>query len=152
MKAREATKEYRLSEWARILQDRKESRVNIRAYCKGAGIPEHQYYYWQRKLREAACEGLATTHPDSKGIAPLGFVEVKTPVRCSLHCHRHRPTAAKGNAYGLGARSDTSIKACHRLCCRGGRFILSTGDQCGRDTHDENIFALIQTARSYGRY
>ena len=35
---------------------------------------------------------------------------------------------------------------------RGGRFILSTGDQCGRDTPDENLFAMIETARTYGRY
>jgi len=34
----------------------------------------------------------------------------------------------------------------------GGGFILSTGDQCGRDTPDENILAMIQTARTYGRY
>ena len=34
----------------------------------------------------------------------------------------------------------------------GGRFILSTGDQCGRDTPDENLHAMIETARSYGRY
>jgi len=34
----------------------------------------------------------------------------------------------------------------------GGRFILSTGDQCGRDTPDENIRALVETARTYGRY
>jgi uroporphyrinogen decarboxylase len=34
----------------------------------------------------------------------------------------------------------------------GGKFILSTGDQCGRDTPDENIFAMIETAREYGSY
>lgn len=34
----------------------------------------------------------------------------------------------------------------------GGRFILSTGDQCGRDTPDENLFAMIETARTYGKY
>jgi len=84
MKTREATKGYRLSEWASILQERKESRLNIRDYCNVAGIPEHQYYYWQKKLREAACEGISTTHPDSKGIAPLGFVEVKTPLQSVL--------------------------------------------------------------------
>jgi len=33
-----------------------------------------------------------------------------------------------------------------------GGFILSTGDQCGRDTPDENIFQLIQVARTYGKY
>lgn len=34
----------------------------------------------------------------------------------------------------------------------GGRFILATGDQCGRDTPDENLRAMIDTARTYGRY
>jgi len=33
-----------------------------------------------------------------------------------------------------------------------GGFILSTGDQCGRDTPDENLQAMIETARSYGKY
>ncbi|MCL2879556.1 MAG: hypothetical protein FWF29_04855 [Treponema sp.] len=34
----------------------------------------------------------------------------------------------------------------------GGGFLLSTGDQCGRDTPPENIFALVETARTYGKY
>ena len=34
---------------------------------------------------------------------------------------------------------------------RGG-FLLSTGDQCGRDTPDENIFKLVEVARTYGKY
>ena len=34
----------------------------------------------------------------------------------------------------------------------GGGFILMTGDQCGRDTPYENIFAMVETARSYGKY
>lgn len=34
----------------------------------------------------------------------------------------------------------------------GGRFMLSTGDQCGRDTPDENLHALVRVARTYGRY
>ena len=34
----------------------------------------------------------------------------------------------------------------------GGGFILSTGDQLGRDTPDGNIFAMVNTAKTYGRY
>lgn len=34
----------------------------------------------------------------------------------------------------------------------GGRFVLSTGDQCGRDTPDENIRTMVETARTYGKY
>ena len=35
---------------------------------------------------------------------------------------------------------------------KGGGFILSTGDQCGRDTPDENIRAMVEMARAYGKY
>ena len=34
----------------------------------------------------------------------------------------------------------------------GGGFILSTGDQCGRDTPEKNIFKMIEVARTYGKY
>jgi uroporphyrinogen decarboxylase len=34
----------------------------------------------------------------------------------------------------------------------GGGFVLSTGDQCGRDTPHENIFKLVEVCEKYGRY
>jgi len=34
----------------------------------------------------------------------------------------------------------------------GGGFLLSTGDQLGRDTPDENIFKLVEVAKTYGKY
>jgi len=37
-------------------------------------------------------------------------------------------------------------------CAPGGGFVLSTGDQCGRDTPDANLFALVEVAQTYGRY
>jgi uroporphyrinogen decarboxylase len=37
-------------------------------------------------------------------------------------------------------------------CAAGGGFVLSTGDQCGRDTPDANIFKLVEVAQTYGRY
>jgi uroporphyrinogen decarboxylase len=33
-----------------------------------------------------------------------------------------------------------------------GGFVLSTGDQCGRDTPFENIFTLVETTKEYGVY
>lgn len=56
MNTREIATEYRLGHWAQITKERVESGQSIRAYCQGAGIHENVYYYWQRKLREAACE------------------------------------------------------------------------------------------------
>jgi len=43
-------------------------------------------------------------------------------------------------------------KKCIDDAAEGGGFILSTGDQCGRDTPDENIFKLVEVARTYGKY
>lgn len=37
-------------------------------------------------------------------------------------------------------------------CAAGGGFVLSTGDQCGRDTPDANLFKLVEVAQTYGRY
>jgi uroporphyrinogen decarboxylase len=34
----------------------------------------------------------------------------------------------------------------------GGGFILSTGDQCGRDTPDANLFKLVEVSKTYGWY
>ncbi|RPI84854.1 MAG: hypothetical protein EHM41_12300 [Chloroflexi bacterium] len=35
-------------------------------------------------------------------------------------------------------------------CAVGGGFVLSTGDQCGRDTPDLNLFKLVEVAKTYG--
>lgn len=43
-------------------------------------------------------------------------------------------------------------KWCIDVAAEGGGFILSTGDQCGRDTPDENIMAMIEAAKTYGVY
>jgi uroporphyrinogen decarboxylase len=33
-----------------------------------------------------------------------------------------------------------------------GGFLLSTGDQLGRDTPEENIFKMVEVAKTYGKY
>jgi uroporphyrinogen decarboxylase len=43
-------------------------------------------------------------------------------------------------------------RRCIDVAGEGGGFVLSTGDQCGRDTPDENIFAMIEVAREHGVY
>ena len=65
----------------------------------------------------------------------------------------------KGNIHTTKVMIDGSVqyvvKACKKAiddASEGGKFILSTGDQCVRDTPDENILAMIETARTYGRY
>ena len=54
----------------------------------------------------------------------------------------------------LGTQTDVerAARAAIDAAAAGGGFILSTGDQCGRDTPEANIFKLIEVARTYGRY
>jgi uroporphyrinogen decarboxylase len=54
----------------------------------------------------------------------------------------------RGTADDVVRESRAAIDA----AAAGGRFVLSTGDQCGRDTPDENLLAMVETARTYGRY
>lgn len=53
-----------------------------------------------------------------------------------------------------GTPEEVRTAARQALCDagQGGGFILSTGDQCPRETPDENLFALVETGKAYGRY
>ena len=84
MDTREFANEYRLSHWAGIIKEQKESGLSAKAYCTNSGIRENQFYYWQKKLREAACEGLMKEQGASTCLTPPGFIEVKPPLRSAL--------------------------------------------------------------------
>jgi uroporphyrinogen decarboxylase len=54
----------------------------------------------------------------------------------------------------LGSVEDVrreSLKAI-RAAGEGGGFILSTGDQCGRDTPDENLREMVRAVEEFGAY
>jgi uroporphyrinogen decarboxylase len=53
-----------------------------------------------------------------------------------------------------GSPSDVEAAARKAIDAAGseGGFLLSTGDQCGRDTPEENLFRLVETAKTYGTY
>jgi len=53
---REIAGEYRLTHWARIMQERVQSGMSIKAFCKHIGICGNTYFYWQRRVRAAAAE------------------------------------------------------------------------------------------------
>jgi hypothetical protein len=59
------------------MQERQESGLSIRAFCEKAGFHENIYFYWQRKLREAACVELSKNQSATTGLATTGFAEVK---------------------------------------------------------------------------
>ena len=58
---KELTSEYRMAHWAGIIKERAESGLTVKAYCETAGVHPNSYFYWQRKLREAACAKMSET-------------------------------------------------------------------------------------------
>ena len=53
-----------------------------------------------------------------------------------------------------GSTEDVRREALKAILAAGqnGGFVLSTGDQCGRDTPFENIFEIVKVAKEFGAY
>ena len=56
MDTRLATRQIRMAQWTEIIRDRNESGLSIREYCSRNEINRNAYFYWLRKIREAAIE------------------------------------------------------------------------------------------------
>ena len=50
------TKQIRIKEWSMIFKDRIESGMRVDDFCKSRGISRDAYYYWLRKVKDAAIE------------------------------------------------------------------------------------------------
>ena len=76
---REIAKEYRLSHWARIMRERNESGLSIKAFCAQSGIGANVFFYWQRKLREAAAQEMLAVEASGadtpNALVPRGWAE-----------------------------------------------------------------------------
>jgi len=80
MNTREIAAEYRLTHWAQIMQERMTSGKSIKEFCKSAGFHENVYYYWQRRLREAAVNQEIMAIPAieaPKVVSPEGWAELR---------------------------------------------------------------------------
>lgn len=64
------TKNYRIQQWAEIIQDRVHSGMPVDEYCETHNITHHQYYYWLKKVREAAIASVSDQSPSGT------FVEI----------------------------------------------------------------------------
>ena len=72
MNTRYIAKEYRMAHWAKIITEQKESGITVREYCDKSGLHENSYYYWQKKLRAAAIDELATaTDEQTHELVPI---------------------------------------------------------------------------------
>ncbi len=127
----------------------------ISALAKRAGIPTHIHSCGpETALVEMTAEETDVTVIDPLEIPPMGDCDLR-----SLKRRFGSKLVLKGNLHTTDVMLRGSVQDVQDAAKRaiddgadGGGFILSTGDQCGRDTPEENIFALIETAKTYGRY
>lgn len=76
---REIAKEYRLTHWSKLMQERIQSGQSIRSYCRQNGICTNTYFYWQRRLRTTACEQLSNNRVINAraNLPSVSFAEIK---------------------------------------------------------------------------
>jgi uroporphyrinogen decarboxylase len=119
------------------------------------GIPTHVHSCGpEKELVKMAAEETQLTIVDPLEIPPMGDCDLaelkrlygsKITLKGNLHTTQ---VMLRGSVDDVVAASKQAIDDAGA----GGGFVLSTGDQCGRDTPDENIRAMVETARTYGRY
>lgn len=74
---REIASEYRLTHWAQVMQERVQSGLTIKAYCKQMGICGNTYFYWQRKVRTVAAAELGLSVCDEARPPQVSFSAVR---------------------------------------------------------------------------
>ncbi|HSL30992.1 MAG TPA: uroporphyrinogen decarboxylase family protein [Anaerolineales bacterium] len=123
--------------------------------CKRYGVFSHLHVCGRsRKVVEMVCEETEVDVMEPLEEPPGGDVDI-----AEIKKRYGKKICLKGNIntfeFMLRATPEQVKEKAKRLiddCAADGGFILSTGDQCGRDTPDANIFKLVEVARTYGKY
>jgi putative transposase len=111
MDTQKVATEYRLSQWAQVIQARLDSGQNIEDFCQAAGISKNAYFYWQRKLREVACTELAKTE-EPRNIVPSGWVQLKPePAQ-----HTKEGLVIEINGCHVTVNADTDPELLKKIC------------------------------------
>jgi uroporphyrinogen decarboxylase len=123
--------------------------------CKEAGIPSHLHVCGRSRgllgivANETNVDAMEPLEPSPGGDCDLGEVKATYGDRLALKGNVNTfDVLLRATPEEVGAAARTCIEQ----AAEGGGFILATGDQCARDTPDENIFALVEAAEKYGKY
>lgn len=108
MNTKLATTQIRLNEWASVIKDCKASGLKVDDYCQQHNLSRDAYYYWLRKVKEAA-------------LKQAGFVELPTTEVDSIHSVGTVNNAfstqmtIKAGGLELGINSETPSELIHRV-------------------------------------
>ena len=77
MDTKQVARQYRLKKWSALITERQTSCLNVHAFCKERNIKENIYYYWLKRIREAACKSMPIV--SAPVFAPVTLSEEKIP-------------------------------------------------------------------------
>jgi hypothetical protein len=73
LNSREVAYKYRLSQWTSIIRECRSSGQTIAVWCEEHKVKRNSYYYWLKRVRDAACEALPDLNADNNVIVPVNF-------------------------------------------------------------------------------
>jgi len=128
---------------------------DITRICKEEGIPSQIHCCGPERELVALC----ARETDLSSINPL---EVPPMGNCDLAALKRdfgSTLSLMGNLHTTDVILRGSVADVRREGLKairdagdGGGFVLSTGDQCGRDTPDANIFEMVNVVKEFGTY
>jgi len=71
--------QYRLERWTKLIQECQSSGMRVDDWCEANGVTHHAYYYWLRKIRQAACHNLPAVEKQ-KELTAFKRLEVQAPI------------------------------------------------------------------------
>ena len=95
-----AEKQYQLAKWADIIKSCKSSGMMVSEWLKQNNVSKDQYYYWQRKLKDACLESLQKEQ--------VSFVEL--PVEASRSC-TNKPDTKKATIKSTTLTPENNVVA-----------------------------------------
>jgi len=108
----------------------------------------------ERYLVEACANETDLDYVNPLEVPPMGDCDL---AECKARFGRK--LALMGNLHTtnvmlLGSANDVRRESLKAILAAGenGGFVLSTGDQCGRDTPDANIFEIVKVCQEFGQY
>lgn len=127
----------------------------ITRICREAGVPSQMHCCGpERALAKMAAEETELDSINPLEVPPMGDCDLGEVKRSVGH-----RLGLMGNLHTTDVMLRGSVKDVRRESLKAilaagenGGFILSTGDQCGRDTPDENIREMVNVVEEFGWY
>jgi len=74
------TNEINIQKWSTLIEECRNSGMQVTRWCKEKNIEKSKYYYWQRKICNSVCENLPVIKETTVPTNLPTFAEVKMPV------------------------------------------------------------------------